>query len=82
MLELFLMSFGAGFVVLKVVRIDNAVWVKTPYRLVHGYECFGGAFWVYLHRPSRWRQYVLTESWVPNIRTTWSHNAEDCNFES
>ena len=30
--------------VLTVVRIHN-VWVRTPYSLVHGYECFGGALW-------------------------------------
>jgi hypothetical protein len=42
---------GTGFAVLTVVRIHNVVWVMTLYSLVHGYECFGGAFWAYLHRP-------------------------------
>jgi len=26
----------------KVVRIHDMVWVRTPYSLVHSYECFGG----------------------------------------
>ena len=44
--------FGTGIEVLTVLRIYNAICVRTPYGLVHGYEeCFGGAFWVYLHRP-------------------------------
>jgi len=32
-----------------VVKIHNVVCVRTPYRLVPVYECFGGLFWVYLH---------------------------------
>jgi hypothetical protein len=50
--HLFFIFFGTGFEVLTVVRIHNAVWVRTPYSLVHGYECFGGAFSVCLRRQS------------------------------
>ena len=32
---------------LKVVRFIR-VWVGAPYTMIHGYECFGGSFWVYL----------------------------------
>ena len=31
------------------------MWSELGHRIVwyiHGYECFGGAFWVCLHRPS------------------------------
>jgi hypothetical protein len=49
-LHLFFIIFGTGFEVLTVVRIYNAVCVRAPYSLVHGYECFGGAFFVCLHR--------------------------------
>jgi hypothetical protein len=35
-----------------MVKIYNAVWVRTPCYLVHGFECFGGALWVCLHRQS------------------------------
>jgi len=49
-LHLFLIFLGTEFEVLTVVRICNVVWVWTPYSLVHGYECFGGAFFcVCLH---------------------------------
>jgi hypothetical protein len=51
-LYLFFIFFGTGFEVLTVVRIHNAVWVRTPFCLIHGYECFGGAFWINLHRKS------------------------------
>jgi hypothetical protein len=34
--------------VLRGVRIYNMVWVRTPYSLIHGYECFEEAFWVSL----------------------------------
>jgi hypothetical protein len=37
MLQLFLILFGTGFKVLTVVRINNAVWVRTSYSLVHDY---------------------------------------------
>jgi hypothetical protein len=33
-----------------VVRIHIAALVRAPCRLVYGYECFGGAVWVCLHR--------------------------------
>jgi hypothetical protein len=49
-IHVFFKSFGTGFEVHTVVRIHNAVCVRTPRSLVHGYECFGGAFWVSLHR--------------------------------
>jgi hypothetical protein len=52
MLHLFFVFFGTGFEVLTVVRIHIVVWVRTPYSLVHGYECFGGAFWGCLYRQS------------------------------
>ena len=48
----FLLFFGIGFEVLTVVKINNVVWVRTLYCLVHDYACFGGAFSVYHHRPS------------------------------
>jgi hypothetical protein len=51
-LQLFLIFLGTRVEVFKVDRIHNAVWFRTPYSLVHGYECFGGAFWAYLHRLS------------------------------
>jgi hypothetical protein len=52
MIHLFFIFFGTGFEVPTVVRIHNAVWARTPCSLVHGYEYFGGAFWVCLHRHS------------------------------
>jgi hypothetical protein len=42
-----------GFEVFKVMRIHDAVWVRTPHSLVHSSEYFGGVFWACLHRPSR-----------------------------
>lgn len=48
-LQLFFIFFGTEFEVLTVLMFHNAVWGRTPYSLVHGYECFRGAFWVYLH---------------------------------
>jgi hypothetical protein len=42
-----------GFEVLTVVRIHNAVWVRTPRSQVHGCESSGGAFWVCLYRQSQ-----------------------------
>jgi len=45
-LQLFVIFFGTGFEVLKVVRIYNTVWVRTPYSLIYGYEYFGTAFWM------------------------------------
>jgi hypothetical protein len=47
--SLVLMYVGTGFEVFTVVRIHVAVWVRMLCTLVHGYECFGGAFWVCLH---------------------------------
>jgi len=35
------------------------MWSELGHRIVwymHSYECFGGAFWVCLHRPSWWKQ--------------------------
>jgi hypothetical protein len=49
-LQIELVFFGTGFEVLTVMRIHNAVWVRTLCSLVHGYECFAGPFWVCLHR--------------------------------
>jgi len=43
--QLFLIFLGTGFEMFTVVRIHNVVWVWTPCNLVHGCECFGGAFW-------------------------------------
>jgi hypothetical protein len=43
-------TLGTGLGVLTAMRLCNAVWVRTTCRLVHGYECFRGAFWVCLHR--------------------------------
>ena len=37
---------------LRMVRIHNVVWLRTPWVLIHGYECCGGAFWVFLNRLS------------------------------
>jgi len=31
----------------------NMVWVRTPYSLIHGYECFEAVFCVYLGLPSK-----------------------------
>jgi hypothetical protein len=44
MLQLFLLVFGTGFEVLTVVKINNVVWVRTLYSLVHDYACSGEAF--------------------------------------
>jgi len=52
LLQSFLILFGTRFEVLTVVTIHNVVWVMTPYSLLHGYECFAGALWAYLHRLS------------------------------
>jgi hypothetical protein len=60
-----------------VVSIHNAVWVRTPCSLIHGYECFGEQFWVCLYRLLEdGRQYVLTETSVLTSQTTGSHNSE------
>ena len=48
-----LIFFGRGYLVLTVVRIHNVVRVRKLYSFVHGYECFGGAFWACLHTPSK-----------------------------
>jgi hypothetical protein len=37
MLQLFFILFGTRFEVLTMVRINNAVWVRTSYSLVHDY---------------------------------------------
>lgn len=42
-----------GLEALIVVWIPIAGWIRTPYSLVHDYECFGGAFSIYLYRPSK-----------------------------
>jgi hypothetical protein len=47
----FLIIFGKGFGALTVMRIHDVVWIRTLYSLLHVYECFGGAFWVFLHGP-------------------------------
>ena len=47
---LFFVFFGTVFDVLTVVMIHNAVWVRTPCSLVHGWECFGEAFCICLHK--------------------------------
>ena len=43
-----LIFFGTWFEVLKVGRIHNVLWIRTPYGLVHGYECLEGAIWVWV----------------------------------
>jgi len=40
------------FEVLRIVRIHNAVWVRTSHNVVHSYKYSGSAFWIYLHGPS------------------------------
>ena len=50
-LQFLLIFLGTGLEVVIVVWINNAAWVRTPYSLVHGYECFGGEFWMYIYRP-------------------------------
>jgi hypothetical protein len=45
-LQLFSIFFGTGFEVLKVVRIHNAIWVRTLYSLVVNVLCP-------FHRPSK-----------------------------
>ena len=35
-----------------MLRIHNAVWVRTSYNLIHGYKYSGGVFRIYLHGPS------------------------------
>jgi len=47
--QLFFIFCGTEFEVLTVVMFYNAVWVRTPYSLVHGYKYFREAFWVYLN---------------------------------
>jgi hypothetical protein len=49
----FIIFLGTVFEVLKVLTIYDAVWVRTPYSLVHVNECSGGSFWVYIHRQSK-----------------------------
>ena len=52
-----------------MVTIYNVVWVMTPYNLLHGYECFGGALWACLHRPSEDEGRMSSEEpWYPPIR--------------
>jgi hypothetical protein len=50
MLHLFFIFFDTGFEVPTLVMIHIAVWVRALCDQVRGYECFGGAFWVCLHR--------------------------------
>jgi hypothetical protein len=57
-----------------VVRINDAVWGRTPYSLVRGYDHNRGTFWVCLHRLST---DILTITLVPTNQITWSHNPED-----
>ena len=51
--KLFLIFYGTGFEVFKVMRVYNAVWVRTLYHLVYSSEYFVKAFWAYLCRLSR-----------------------------
>jgi hypothetical protein len=64
-LQLFLIFFGTGSEVLKLLKIRNEVWFKTPCSLVYGYECSGGAFWVLLHRKDRGRMSRLKSRYPP-----------------
>jgi len=50
-------------------------WVRIL--LVHGYECFGRAFWAYLHKP----KYVRWKTSVPINYVTRFHNLDDYRFE-
>ena len=82
-LQLCFMLFGTDFEVLTVVMFHNAIWVRTPYSLVNGYECFRGAFWAYLLWLSKdGGHYILTETLIPTRQITWPHNLENCNFET
>ena len=49
----FIIFLGTVFEVLKVLTIYDAVWVRTPYSLVHVNECSGGSFWVNIHKQSK-----------------------------
>jgi hypothetical protein len=50
-LQLFLIFFGTGFEVPKLVRIYNVVCVRTPCSLVHGLWMFCRSIWICPHRP-------------------------------
>jgi len=45
-LQLLVIFFATAFKDLKVVRIYNTIWVRTPYSLIYGYEYFGTVFWM------------------------------------
>jgi hypothetical protein len=49
------------------------MWFELGHYIVwyiHGYECFGGAFWVCLHEPSLWKQQVQAKLSVDNLDYT------------
>ena len=50
----FLIILGRGYELFTVVRICNVVELghHMVWLYIHGYECFGGAFWFCPHRPS------------------------------
>jgi len=51
-------------------------WVRIL--LVHGYNCFGRALWVCLHRPPK---YVRWKTSVPTSQITRFNNLDDYSFE-
>jgi hypothetical protein len=68
---MFLKVSGTGFEVLALVRIHNEVWVRTPYSLVHGYECsWRSILGLSSKAIRRYRQYVLNETSVTNLQIT------------
>ena len=50
---MFLIFFGTGFEVFKVMRIHNAISVRTSHCVVPTCECFEGSLSACLHRLSR-----------------------------
>jgi hypothetical protein len=70
------------FLIYFVVRIHNSICVRTPYNLVHGYEYFGGAFWVCLHRPSEdGGSASRRKISAPKNQSTRSYDPEYYSFE-
>jgi hypothetical protein len=79
-----LIFLGTGLEELIVMWIDNVAWVSTPYSLVHTYECFGGASWIYLYRRSKDTVYPdVKAQYTPiglHAPVTWRATILNCNI--
>ena len=72
-LQLLSLFFGAGCEALTVMSIDNVIWVRTPYSVVH-VSCWWGIVGLSSQAIGRWGQYVLTAILVRTNHITQSPN--------